>query len=73
MPQNLPNPAPYAGGPVSLNSPQAGEANPADTKRNAACGSDLSVPGSGRDSSAQGQPIANSTNTQATYEADQRA
>ena len=68
MAENLPNPAPYAGGPVSLNSPQAGEANPADTKRNAACGTDL--PGADDTSIA---PYANTSNTQATYEADQRA
>lgn len=73
MAQNLPNPAPYAGGPVSLNSPQAGEANPADTRRNADCGTDLPVPGSGRDSSAQGQPYAGTSNTCATDESDQRA
>ena len=73
MAQNLPSPEPYAGGPPSMNAPQAGEANPADTRRNAECGEDLPVPGSGRDSSAQGAPIAGTTNTQATYEADQRA
>ncbi len=72
MAPKYPSAEPYAGGAPSDQKFQAGK-DPADTSRNADKRKDLAVPGSGRDSSAQGAPIAGTSNTQATYEADQHA
>jgi hypothetical protein len=72
MAQNLPDPAPYAGG-----TPTAATGTPdserqfgaANTSRSRA-GKDIPLEGGGRDDPSQGMPYANSTNTCATDESN---
>ena len=68
MAQNLPNPAPYAGGPPSLNEFQAGQ-GPVDKRHNA--GTPIPLTGGGRDDPSQGTPYANESRVIATDEAGQ--